>query len=348
MTGKERCLKTIAQQVPDRVPVIPQDMTVAALLAGYDQIEIARDAKKRATAILQQRERFGFDGVVFCGDTVCLAESVGVEVHYSTDECPRWKAGFLDDEYNGLDSLKLPDPTKDGRLPVWVETTRLVQEKIGDEYLVMARADQGAFSLASMMRGMQDFLMDIALAADDPELDEKILRLLSFCNDAQFEFIKALVEAGAHVVTTGDSISGPSVCSPEIYRKYSLPFEADMVRRCNALGVPYSIHICGFTEPIIPYWLEAGAPIWEIDHKTDFTVARAQTRGKTTLFGNLDCTGVMCFGKPELVLEKSREVIEQAKPDPGFILSSGCMLAAITPPDNLAAMVEAAHKYGQY
>jgi len=212
----------------------------------------------------------------------------------------------------------------------------------------MARADQGAFSLASMMRGMQDFLMDIAMAEDDPELVDKIMRLLKFCNDAQFEFIKALVGAGAHVVTTGDSISGPSVCSPNVYRKYSLPFEKDMVQRCNAIGVPYSIHICGATEAIIPDWMTAGAPIWEIDHKTDFTVAREQTKGKTTLFGNLDTSSVMFLGKPELVIEKSREVIEIAKPDPGFILSSGCMLGAKTPPENLAAMVEAAEKYGYY
>ena len=348
MTGKERCLKTIAQQIPDRVPVIPQAVSVAAHLAGYDQIEFAKDAKKRANAITQFRERFGFDGTVFCGDTVCLAESVGVEVHYSKEEGPRWKAGFLDDDYSGLDSLKLPDPNKDGRLPVWVETTRLVSDKIGDEYLVISRADQGAFSLASMIRGMENFLMDIAVAKDDPDLHEKIMRLLKYCNDAQFEFIKALAGAGAHVVTTGDSISGPSVCSVEVYREYSLPFETDLVQRCNAIGIPYSIHICGQTEPIIPYWLEAGAPIWEIDHKTDFGVARAQTKGKVTLFGNLDTTDVMYFGGPDLVIEKCREVIEIAKPDPGFILSSGCLLASATPPDNLAAMMEATLKYGQY
>lgn len=347
MTGLERCLKTIRHEIPDRVAVIPQDVGVAAYLAGYDQIEFALDAKKRAQAIIAERERFDYDGAVFCGDTVCLAESVGVEVFYSKEEGPRWKAGCLDN-YDNIDKLKLPDPYKDGRLPVWVETTRLVAEKIGKEYLVMARADQGAFSLASMMRGMEEFLFDVAIAEDDPDMEAGILKLLQYCNDCQFEFIKALANAGAHVVTTGDSISGPSVCSPDTYRKYSLPFEKQMVERCNQIGIPYSIHICGLTDPILPDWLTAGAPIWEIDHKTDFRYAREMTRGKVTLFGNLDTSEVMLAGTPELVMEKSRELIEIARPGCDFILSSGCWLSPQTPVDNMQALADAARKYGTY
>ena len=336
----------INQEIPDRVPVIPQDAQVAAYLAGLDCIEFATDAEKRASAIIEQRQRFDYDGVIIGGDTVCLAESVGVEVHYSQTEGPRWKAGCLDN-YDNIDKLTLPDPSKDGRLPVWVDTVHKVAERIGDEYLVVARADQGAFSLASMMRGMEDFFMDIAVAASDEKLKRKLHKLLQYCNDCQFEFIKALKAAGAHVVTTGDSIAGPSVCSPATYAEYCLPYEKQMVDRCNQIGIPYSIHICGHTDPIIDKWLTAGAPIWEIDHKTDFANARARTRYKVTIIGNLD-TSEMFSGTPEMVLNAAEKIINICKPDCGLILSSGCLLARNTPVENLQALSDAARKFGQY
>ena len=119
----------------------------------------------------------------------------------------------------------------------------------------------------------------------------------NYCNDCQFEFIKALKAAGAHVVTTGDSIAGPSVCSPATYEQYCLPYEKQMVQRCNQIGIPYSIHICGHTDPIIDKWLEAGAPIWEIDHKTDFANAREMTRDKVTIIVNQNNKSALCaFG----------------------------------------------------
>lgn len=347
MNSLERCLKVIHQEIPDRVPVIPQDAHIAAHLAGLDHIEYANDVDKRAAAIVEQRARFDFDGSIIGGDTVCLAEAVGVEVEYSKEASPRWKSGCLDD-YNDIDSLRLPDPVKDGRLPVWVDTVRKVSEEIGDEYLVVGRADQGAFSLASMMRGMEDFMMDLAMAASDETSKEGIHKLLQYCNDCQFEFIKALKAAGAHVVTTGDSIAGPSVCSPSIYEEYCLPYEKQMVDRCNQIGIPYSIHICGYCEPILTQWMESRAPIWEIDHKTEFAKARETTRGKVTIIGNLDTSGVMFSGTPEMVLEEAERIINACRPDCGLILSSGCLLAGSTPVENMQALSDAARKYGQY
>ena len=112
------------------------------------------------------------------------------------------------------------------------------------------------------------------------EEKESIHALLRYCNDCMHEFIKALHSVGAHVVTTGDSISGPSVVSPAVYREYSFPYEFDMAGRCKKLGIPFSIHICGHTDPILETWVETGAEIFEIDHKTTFAKARRPHVGK--------------------------------------------------------------------
>jgi uroporphyrinogen-III decarboxylase len=133
-----------------------------------------------------------------------------------------------------------------------------------------------------------------------------------------------------------------------MYNEYSWPYEKQMVDRCNELGVPYSIHICGYTDPIIPMWLETGAPIWEIDHKTDFKTAREATRGKVTIIGNIDTSDILFSGTPDMVRNASKEIIDICRPDCGLILSSGCLISGKTPVENLQALSNAAREYGQY
>lgn len=343
MNSLERSLAVIAHKKADRVPVIPQDAHVAAKLAGYDHIEYAKDPKKVAGAQIACCERFGFDGIIMGADTTVLAEAVGVEVRYSKDIGPSPVAGCLD-SYKDLNKLKVVNPFKDARLPVWVEATRLLVEKVGHEKLIVARADQGAFSLASMIRGFENFFMDLTVG----EEKEAVHELLRFCNECMYVFIEALKSVGAHVVTTGDSISGPEVVSPAFYEEYSFPYEVDMANRCKKLGIPFAIHICGKTDRILEKWIQTGAEIFEIDHKTDFALARNLTVGKVTLLGNLDCSGVMLSGTPKLVEQKSKEIIDICMPHSGLILSSGCLLGSNTPPENMQALADSARKYGMF
>jgi uroporphyrinogen decarboxylase len=332
--------------MPDRLAVIPQDSHMAARLGGVNFIDWANDPDKRAKAILEQRERFDFDGVILCGETTILAEAAGARVAFSKEECPRWEAGCIDD-YDQLKDMAVVDPGKDGRLNVWVETARQVVQAIGGEYLVVARADQGAFSMASMLRGMENFMIDIATAESDPDLKGQIHELLSYCNECQLAFIKALKEVGAPVVTTGDSIAGPSVCSPKTYYEYCLPYERQMTQWCGELGVKFSVHICGKAEPILNRWMEAGMDIIEIDHKTNFGVARAATRGKCTILGNIDTTK-MFLGDYNTIFHATKELIEQNNHEAELIVSSGCMLSQNTPPDNLKALVDATRQFGAF
>jgi MtaA/CmuA family methyltransferase len=342
MNSLERCQTVLRHEIPDRVPVIPQDYHMAMRYSGLNHLNFHTDPVKMAEAHLKFMNDFDLDGVIIGADTVCLAEAVGCKVAYSEGQCPRHVAGCLDN-YDNIKDLKVPDPYTTARMPVWIEATRILAEKIGREKLVIARADQGAFSLASMMRGMEDFLMDIAAEEDEAGIHE----LLKYCNACMLEFIKALQKAGAHVVTTGDSISGPQVVAPRTYMKYSLPYETEMTEACDDLGIPFAIHICGRTDPILEAWSGTGCAIMELDHKTDYRAARKVTVGKNVLLGNLDTT-MMYSGATADVTEAVRLLLEETLPDGDLILSSGCLLGADTPFENIEAMNEAAKKYGVY
>ncbi|MCP4399995.1 MAG: hypothetical protein GY801_22145 [bacterium] len=343
MNALERCLAAIHHKKLDRVPVIPQASHVFARLAGYDLSEYSQDPNKMANAHVEGIERFGFDGTFMGGDTAILAEACGVEAEYSPTYGPRL-TGHLLDNLEDVKKLKVIDPWKDGRLRNWLEALRIILEKMGDTHCIIARADQGAFSLACLLRGIENAMLDFAMN-EQPEL---LHELLQYCNACILEFIKALKSVGAPVVTSGEGLAGPSVVSPKIYSQYALPYEIQLVKETKKLDVPLAIHICGKTDKILENWVTTGTEIFEIDHKTDFTKARELTVGKICLLGNLDCSGVLIEGSPELVEEKAKDVIDISMPDSGFILSSGCLIGANTPPENMQALADSAKKYGVY
>jgi uroporphyrinogen decarboxylase len=94
--------------------------------------------------------------------------------------------------------------------------------------------------------------------------------------------------------------------------------------------------------------VDTGAAVLELDYKVDLAKVKEATRGKATILGPIDPSGVMALGTPELVDEKCREAIELLGADGGLILGPGCALPPTTPPENLHTMIEAARRYGQY
>jgi uroporphyrinogen decarboxylase len=122
-----------------------------------------------------------------------------------------------------------------------------------------------------------------------------------------------------------------------------------MIDMFNAQGKVIAHHICGNVVPILDDFVATGAPITEIDHKTDLAKAREAAVGKTALMGPID-TGLLAFGSPDEVDVACREAIAIMRGDApyhtGFILGPGCALPPETPADNIHALTEAAKTYG--
>ena len=112
-------------------------------------------------------------------------------------------------------------------------------------------------------------------------------------------------------------------------------------------GIILHNHICGNTAKILGDFVNSGAQVLEVDHKTDALAIKNAARGKACLLGNID-TSLLAFGPPGEVEDACRELIEVWKPDSGCILGPGCAMGPETPTENIHALVEAARKYGRY
>ena len=60
--------------------------------------------------------------------------------------------------------------------------------------------------------------------------------------------------------------------------------------------------------------------------------------------GNIDPNAVLALGTPQLVEEKTRELLGIFADTPRFILNAGCAIPATTPSENLKAMIRAARE----
>ena len=146
----------------------------------------------------------------------------------------------------------------------------------------------------------------------------------------------------------GESISGPDVCSPRVYKEYEWDYARRMVERLKAQNILLAYHICGDATAIVSDMAATGAAVLELDYKVDLPKVKEATRGKAAILGPVDPSGVMALGTPELVDEKCKEAIDILGPGGGLILGPGCALPPKTPAENIHAMIEAARRYGQY
>ena len=310
---------------------------MAAREAGHSQRRFRDSPAAIAGSFIRAVETYGYDGILVDVDTVTVAEALGVRVDHPEDQPARW-AGPGITSLAQVKDLPPPDIDKHPRVRIWLEAVRRLKDYFGDEVYLRGNCDQAGFSLASMMRGPAEWMMDLV----DEANREDAHALLAYCTEAALAFLRLMAATGADMVSNGDSPAGPDLVSPAMYEEFAQPYEKRLADEAHALGRPYVLHICGNTTRILEAMLATGADALELDYKTDVRAARDAMKGRAVFIGNIDPSGVLALGTPALVEARTRELLEVFAGVPGFILNAGCAIPADTPPANLRAMIAAA------
>ncbi len=343
MTSLERCQAVLNGQLPDTLPVVPQSFMFAVEHAGFRIGEVNRNGKKMAEAHLISQDALGYDGCIIDFDDATIAEAIGASV-ILRDDAPavvNEEEPLLKD-LRDIYTLDEPDPLKAGRYCEWLEATRRLADEIGDHVFIMGRADQGPFSTACLLRGTTRFMMD--LLTEDKQV---IHDVLAYCGRVSASFAKAQKDAGAHATSIGDSLAGPNLISPAMYREFALEPEIALTQEVQAYGIPFSIHICGNSNEIIPDMARTKAKILEIDWQADMRRARQIIPLSTVLMGNVDPSNPLVFGTPDEVDAAVKYLIDVTRGQ-GLFVSSGCALGRNTPIENVKAFIAAGRTYGSY
>jgi MtaA/CmuA family methyltransferase len=321
-----------------RVPVGPLAVHFCARAAGYTLRQYTTSAQALADSVIRYYERFRPDAVWVSADTWVSAEAMGARVGATDDNQPFGGIGSpVVRSAADIDRIPVPDVGKQGRYPLMLEALSRVVDALGKDVFVVACFDQYPFSLAAALMGINEIMLRVF---DDPPFVEALIQR---CSDYAATYALALSDAGADLLSGGDSPAG--LLGPDLYRELALPAEKRLIASIkSATRKPVSLHICGNATSILPMMADSGADVLELDYAVSISEACRILGPEIGLWGNLDPIRVLARGTPESVRQKAVETLEAVKAagHRRFVLSSGCTLAVETPTENLAALFSSA------
>ncbi|OHB57761.1 MAG: hypothetical protein A2Y12_18290 [Planctomycetes bacterium GWF2_42_9] len=340
MNGFERIDAVLNSRSPDCVPVMLHNFLMAAKEYGVNMAQYRSNAKLIANVHIAAVEKYCYDGITVDIDTCTLAGAIGVPVDFPDDE-PARTNGVRLERLKDIRTLKPIDISKDKRVNIWLEACQRLSKQLKGQVFLRGNCDQSSFSLAAMVRGIENWMIDIFSAEDN----KYVFEFLEYCTDITGQFIKLMAQTGVDMVSNGDSIGGPEMVSPNIYKEYVLPFEKKIVNIAHKNKMSYLLHICGCVNGILDSMLETGANVLELDYKTDINLIHGKCKDKVVFCGNIDPSGVLAMGSVEDVKVKTSELLEIYWDSNKFILNAGCAIPSSTPPENLKMMIHLARNF---
>jgi uroporphyrinogen decarboxylase len=280
---------------------------------------------------LQPLERFPLDAAILFSDILTIPDAMGLGLYFVEGEGPRFQHPVRDEAAIG--GLPVPDP--DGPLRYVIDAVREIDRALAGRVPLIGFAGS-PFTLACYMvegGASEDFRTIKTMLYQRPEL---LHRLLDVNARAITSYLNAQIAAGVDAVMIFDTWGG--TLAHTAYLEFSLAYIERIVR--GLTRVPRIV----FTKGAGP-WLEAIAACGCDAVGVDWTVSLAQARqrigARVALQGNLDPLALLT--DPDTVRREASRVLADYGAGPGHVFNLGHGIVPATPPENVAALVEAVH-----
>jgi len=342
MNRRENIDNCIKLKKCEFVPIALHNFLVCAELMKRPYGETFTDGVLIAESQIKAYEIFNHDILMVEVGIATLAEACGCVVEYDDKAAP-WIKKPVMQKISDVKYLKIPDIRKDGHIPEMLKAVKILKKELGNEVYIMGRADQGPFSLAAELVGINNFLIEIG----DNKNEGNVKKLLDYTTEVFLNYAIELSKAGSDVTSMGESLAGPSVVSPSIYRKYALTFESKIIEELKKRNIIISSHICGNVDAIIRDFISTSTQIIEIDEEANFEKAKNLSNGRCCILGQVS-PRILKTGTISEVERETIKTMNIGKNGYGFILGAGCAIPGNTPVDNIKKMVEIGRKLGRY
>lgn len=333
MTPKERIFAVLNQKEPDHMPCFGANSTVT-----YDQMEKVQaywpDGHEKGEVMAKQalaaHTVLGFDAVrvPFC--QTFEAEALGCKIKPGKTRDGEGIPGIEHPPPYTLDDTPvLPeDFLSRGRIPELLKAVQILKKELGDQVPVVAGII-GPFTIAGSL------VDTVPLLKASFKKPEKMRPFLDIGEKAGTMLAKALIDAGADIISCEDMTASPELIAPKTYKDYELEYQS---KQFEAISVPKILHICGNVDAIVGWMCQSGPDIISLEPKADTRLAREKGGPQMVLMGGVDTATTLFMKDAETV----RKGCEEQIADGIQILAPGCSVAPGTPLANLLAMVDVA------
>ncbi len=318
MTKRERVQTVYALGKADRIPFVPAIYEHKGALVGKTPSEICRNAGYLYAGLKKELATYDPDMLVIGIDVYNVeAEAMGCPVAYFDDETvPAIVEPFIFGP-GDMAKLRVPDPEKDARMPVYLEVAAALGKELGAE-MVLRGAVTGPYSMASALVGAEKFIL---ATVEEPAFCEDLIR---FCARATVDFGKAFLARGVEPIIF-DSRATPTLASPRIFRKLVTPIYRDyIIPELKAAGGRYIPFIIGGnTTPIIDDLIASGASQFLCDRPASLEKYREKCLKAGVPFrANVDAV-LVNSGPAKAIRRQALEILRDCKDHPGFLLGCG-------------------------
>jgi len=331
--------KCAALTRPGRIPVFAISEEFDVRVFGITYEAYCQDARKMAACQIAAIERFDYDWCWLQVDDCIEFEPLGVGTK-GGETIVRATCDYLPPTRETLRRLRVPDPRKDGRMPLLLEAIATVKSHFGDTVCVTGRT-AAPFSSVGLLYGLEE-LMLLPLTNEDLLGDT-----LEFFVELQTRFGVAQIEAGADAIWFGDCNASSHLVSPAIYQRFAFEPARRVAEEYRKAGGLVFYHASEEGKSL-PAMTELGVSALSCGPGIDVNDALAVTRGKVCFMGNLDPIKVIQRGTPQDVERETLRIIQAGKQAGGFIFNSGEMIPRDTPEENIETMIRTARQHGRW
>ncbi len=302
---------------------------------------------------LQPLERYPLDAAILFSDILTVPDAMGLGLSFALGEGPKFATAVRDEA--AVAKLEVPDMAK---LRYVFDAVTSIRKALNGRVPLIGFSGS-PWTLACYMvegAGSDDYRLVKTMLYQRPDL---MHRMLAVNADAVAAYLNAQIEAGAQAVMIFDSWGG--VLADGAFQQFSLAYTervlAQLKREHDGVKIPRLVFTKGGG-----LWLDDMAPldceVLGLDWTVNLAKARALVGGAVggpgkALQGNIDPN--VLFAQPAQIETEVARVLDSfgqphtdaATTGPTHIFNLGHGISQFTPPEHVAALVNAVHTHSR-
>lgn len=338
MNGKERILKALRRETPDRIPTFEWfiDTGVGKALTGSDDVvDIVEKLDVDGINIRLDYEKKSLTKETFADEWGSVRKLTG-------DAIPAIIEYPIKD-INDSGTYVFPDL----QAPQRFASIEKALKTFGDSRAVILNIRDGFSDMRDLL-GYENALVNMMVE------QEAFSDLLKRVVDYNLEAARIGRERyGLEVIGTTDDVANGDglLMSPDTYYEMLGSAFKELFGGYKSMGYMTVKHCDGDVRPLVDFWIEAGIDCLDpIDPGANLDMGEMKKAygDRICLKGNIDCTGNLCDGSPEDVAAEVENCIAKGGGGGGLILSSSNTIHRGVKPENYKAMLDTLHDKGRY
>ena len=298
---------------------------------------------------LQPLDRFPLDAAILFSDILTVPDAMGLGLSFAEGEGPRFAKVVRDEA--AVAELAVPDMDK---LRYVFDAVTSIRRALNGRVPLIGFSGS-PWTLACYMvegKGSDDYRLVKTLMYARPDLMHRILAVNA---DAVAAYLNAQIDAGAQAVMIFDSWGG--VLADGAFQQFSLAYTRRVLGALKRTGVDgQDVPRIVFTKGggiWLPEMQDLDCEVLGLDWTASLAKARAIVGETKALQGNIDPN--VLFALPEQVAAQARAVLDSFgtphtdpfTTGPTHIFNLGHGISQFTPPEHVAALVEAVHGHSR-